>query len=126
MNSVKAILCAFMVAIVLKLFFFDFMVAQGDSMEPAIQNGTVLVISRLRYGFRLPRQQKYLIRWAEPRIGDIVVFYTPAGELAVKRCIALTGTGSFIAGSDNELSSYDSRSYGQVSFDTIIGKVLER
>jgi len=124
MNSIKAILCALILALVLKLFFFDFMIAQGNSMEPAIQNGTVLIVSRLRYGLRLPWQQKYLIRWAQPRIGEVLVFYTPTGELAVKRCIKLTGDNSFIAGGDNELASYDSRSYGAVPFDNIIGKVL--
>ena len=124
MNSTKAILCALMAAIVLKLFFFDFMIAQGDSMEPVIQNGTVLVISCLRYGFRLPWRQKHLIRWAEPQPGEVLVFYTPTGERAVKRCIALTGDGSFIAAGDNERTSYDSRSYGPVPFNNIIGKVL--
>ena len=124
MNSLKAVLLALILAFVLKLFVFDFMVAQGTSMEPAIKNGTVLVISRLRYGFRLPRQQKYLVRWAEPRPGEVLVFFTPTGELAVKRCLMLTGNGSFIAGGDNELTSYDSRSYGPVPFDNIIGKVL--
>ena len=124
MNMLKAVVLALFAALMLKLLVFDFMIAQGSSMEPAIQNGTVLVINRLRYGLRLPWRQNYLIRWAEPRVGDVLVFYTPMGELAVKRCIALTGCGSFFAAGDNELASYDSRSYGQVPFDNIIGKVL--
>ena len=124
MNGIKAVMCALLAALVLRLFFFDFMMAQGNSMEPAIPNGTVLVINRLRYGFRLPWQQEYLLRWAQPREGEVLVFYTPTGEKAVKRCIALTGLGTFIAAGDNELTSYDSRSYGPVPFDNIIGKVL--
>ena len=123
MNGTKAVLWAFVAAFILKLFVFDFMIAQGHSMEPAIQNGNVLVINRLRYGLRLPLQQRYLIRWAMPKSGEIVVFYTPSGELAVKRCFELTN-GGFIARGDNELASYDSRSYGAVSFNNIIGKVL--
>lgn len=126
MSSIKSILLAFLAAVVLKMFVFDFMIAYGSSMEPAIQNGAVLVINRLAYGLRLPWQQRYLIRWAEPRVGDVLVFFTPTGELAVKRCIALTGYGSFIAGGDNELASFDSRSYGPVPFDNIIGRVLWR
>ena len=124
MNSTKAVLLALVAALVLKLFFFDFMIAQGHSMEPAIKNGSVLVISRLRYGLKIPWRQKYLIRWAQPAAGEVVVFYTPSGELAVKRCAALTEGGLFIAEGDNELASYDSRSYGPVPADNIIGKVL--
>lgn len=93
-------------------------------MEPAIQNGAVLIVSRLRYGLRLPWLQKYSIRWAQPQTGEVVVFYTPTGELAVKRCIGLTEWGSFYAEGDNGNASYDSRAYGPVPVDNIVGKVL--
>jgi len=123
MNGRKAVILALFTAFLIKIFFFDFMIAQGSSMEPAIKSGKVLVISRLRYGFRFPLMQRYLFRWSKPKIGEIVVFYTPSGELAVKRCIALD-EGGFIAQGDNQNVSYDSRSYGSVPIDNIIGKVL--
>ena len=93
-------------------------------MEPAIKNGTVLIINRLRYGLRLPLQKEYLINWAQPKPGEVLVFYTPTGELAVKRCTQLNEWGSFYVEGDNENASYDSRSYGPVHVDNIIGKVL--
>ena len=111
-------------AFVVKMFVFDFMITQGHSMEPAMKSGAVLVVSRLRYGLRLPVRQRYLLRWSRPNIGEVVVFYTPSGELAVKRCTDLTERGDFIAEGDNSLLSYDSRSYGPVPVDNIIGKVL--
>jgi signal peptidase I len=120
----KAILGAFVVAIVMKLFLFDFMIADGSSMEPAIWPGNVLVVSRLAYGFRLPWTRSYLWRWSAPEIGDVLVFYTPEGQTVVKRCAGFAGTGEFIALGDNSLQSYDSRSYGPVDVDNIIGKVL--
>lgn len=122
-NGTKAVFLAIATALVMKLFFFDFIIAQGHSMEPAIKSGAVLIISKLTYGIRLPWRQKYLIRWAQPKPGEVVIFYTPMGELAVKRCTALTG-GGFFAEGDNDLASYDSRAYGNVSVDNIIGKVL--
>lgn len=130
-KQIKPIFLAILAAIILKLFFFDFIIAQGHSMEPAIKSGTVLVVSRLRYGLRLPFSfrrdgQKYLLRWAEPKIGEVVVFYTPDGDLAVKRCKTLTSWNSFYAEGDNDLASYDSRAYGPVPFDNITGKVLGR
>jgi signal peptidase I len=120
----KAILGAFVAAIIIKLFLFDFIVAEGNSMEPAIHNGSVLIINRVQYGLRFPWQQGYLIRWAAPKQGDLVVFYSPLGDIAVKRCDAITGNGNFIAHGDNSLQSYDSRSYGPISIDATIGKVL--
>ncbi|MCL1930889.1 MAG: S26 family signal peptidase [Treponema sp.] len=119
----KAVLGAFAAALLIKLFLFDFIIAEGFSMEPAIHSGSVLVVNRLQYGLRFPGQTGYLIRWAQPRQGELVVFYTPAGEIAVKRC-GEAAEGAFIAQGDNSLLSYDSRSYGPVSADATIGKVL--
>jgi len=123
MNGTKAVLLALFAAFFLKIFFFDFIIAQGSSMEPSIKSGKVLIINRLRYGLRLPWMQRYLIRWSNPKTGEVVIFYTPSGELAVKRCVETDKTGFFAEG-DNQNVSYDSRSYGFVPIDNIIGKVL--
>jgi len=120
----KAILGAFALALLIKLFLFDFIITEGNSMEPAIHSGAVLIVNRLCYGLRFPGQTGYLVRWAAPREGDLVVFYAPSGEIAVKRCGGFTGEGQFMAQGDNSLQSYDSRSYGPVSVNAIIGKVL--
>ena len=123
MKDIKAIILALSTALFLKLFLLDFMIAQGNSMEPAIKSGTILVVNRMRYGIRPPWRQKYLVRWMQPKEGEVVVFYTPSGELAVKRFFAMT-EGGFLAKGDNAASSYDSRSYGPIPVDNIIGKVL--
>ncbi|MDR0386457.1 MAG: signal peptidase I [Treponema sp.] len=120
----KAILGALAAAVAMKLFLFDFVIADGASMEPAIKPGAVLVINRLAYGFRLPWARSYLLRWSIPEAGDILVFYTPENQIVVKRCAGFAGRGGFIALGDNSLQSYDSRSYGPVEVDNVIGKVL--
>jgi signal peptidase I len=120
----RAVFCAIIAAVIIKLFLFDLILADGDSMSPAIKSGTVLVINRLQYGLRFPGQQAYLVRWASPKPGEVVVFYTPGGELAVKRCEESTERGAFFAQGDNSLQSYDSRSYGQIPVDNTIGRVL--
>jgi signal peptidase I len=122
--SMRGILAALLVALGMKLFLFDFMIAEGTSMSPAIKPGTILVINRLRYGLRLPGSRSYLLRWDNPSPGEVVVFYTPGDIVAVKRCAALTGPGEFVALGDNGAQSFDSRSYGPVPADNIIGKVL--
>jgi signal peptidase I len=123
-NSRKAVLGAFLVAIMMKVFCFDFVIAEGQSMTPVIESGSVLLVSRLSYGLRLPLSDRYLLRWSQPQVGDVVIFYTPQGEIAVKRCARITEQNGFIALGDNRVDSYDSRAYGPVPFQQVIGKVL--
>ncbi|MDR3138970.1 MAG: signal peptidase I [Treponema sp.] len=120
----RAILGAFIAALFMKIFLFDFMLTEGQSMMPVIKPGSVLLVNKMVYGFRLPWSGAYIAWWARPKQGDVVVFYTPAGEVAVKRCAEITKKNEFIALGDNTLQSYDSRSYGPVPLDHIIGKVL--
>ncbi|MDR3122326.1 MAG: signal peptidase I [Treponema sp.] len=120
----KAILLGCAAALLMKFFLFDFMVTEGPSMTPTIKSGRVLVVLRLAYGFRPPGARGYLLRWSKPKAGDVVVFLTPRGDTAVKRCGAWGGDGTFFALGDNNRESYDSRSYGPVPVDHIIGKVF--
>jgi signal peptidase I len=118
------ILLAFLAALVVKGFLFEFMIAEGRSMLPAIEPGSVLVLNRLAYGITVPWTNHYLLRWGRPRAGDVVVFYTPRGEWAVKRCGAVSEDQTFFALGDNTLESFDSRSYGPIPVDRVLGKVL--
>ncbi|MDR1287311.1 MAG: S26 family signal peptidase [Treponema sp.] len=119
----RAVFCAFILGGVLKFFVFDLMIAEGKSMEPSIRTGTVLVVNRLVYGFRFPWMKTYLVRWALPRPGDVVIFHAPGSGVAVKRCVEIA-EGHFMALGDNGPLSFDSRSYGPVPVDCIIGKAL--
>jgi signal peptidase I len=114
----------FIAALLIKFFILDFMIAEGESMSPAIKPGAVLLVCRVFYGLRLPGSLAYLFRWGKPREGDVVVFYTPNGEIAVKRCREAVFGDEFYALGDNASHSYDSRNYGPVSNDNIIGRVL--
>jgi signal peptidase I len=118
-----AIAAAFLAAILIKNVLFDFMIVRGRSMLPAIEPGAVLCVNRLAYGFRLPWSQSWLFRWSLPREGEVVVFRTPGGSMAVKRCGGTSG-GAFFARGDNSPESYDSRSYGPVPVENIVGKVV--
>lgn len=91
-------------------------------MVPAIQSGSILFVNKISYGFRAPFCGLYLMRWAKPKPGDVVVFWTPYGDLAVKRCAGLEGENSFLAYGDNSSASFDSRFYGSVPLDNIVGK----
>jgi signal peptidase I len=123
-SASRGVLAAFAAALLMKLFLFDFMLAEGNSMTPAVKPGTILLVLKTAYGIRLPWSGKYLFFWALPKEGDVVVFYTPQGEIAVKRCAGSAGKGAFIALGDNSRDSLDSRSYGPVPADHIVGKVI--
>jgi signal peptidase I len=122
-----AVVAALVVAMVFKFFVFDFMIVEGLSMWPALKSGSVKVVYHLAYGLRIPWTGRYAVRWRLPARGDVVVFTTPQGDIAVKRCAGVEHEGGgyrFVALGDNSLESYDSRSYGAVPVDDIIGQVL--
>jgi signal peptidase I len=122
-----AIAAALAVAALLKLFVIDFMIADGRSMLPTIRPGFVLVVNRLAYGWRWPFGSGYALRWAAPKSGDLVVFVAPDGRTAVKRYASTTAAApddDFYALGDNAGESWDSRSYGPVPIDAILGKIM--
>ena len=119
----KAVAAAFITAVIIKLFILDLMVVDGHSMDPVIKPGTMVIVCRIFYGAKLPGIGDYFIQWRVPREGEIVVFYTPLGEIAVKRLGEALEDG-FMAYGDNNTESYDSRDYGPVPYENIIGRVL--
>ena len=93
-------------------------------MLPTIKPGTVVLVNRAAYGLRNPLSNGYLCRWGRPSVGDIVVFPAPDGLFAVKRFHAADGEGLFLAFGDNKEESLDSRQYGPIRTDSILGKVM--
>jgi signal peptidase I len=120
----KAILVAFLAALLIKFFILDFMIAEGNSMVPAIKNGAILAVYKVSYGIRLPGSSTYILQWGSPKEGEVIIFYTPAGEVAVKRCGEILADGFYYVLGDNSSQSYDSRNYGPIPKNHIIGKVL--
>ena len=120
----KAIMGALLAALLIKFFILDIMIAEGQSMAPAIKPGTVLLVCKVFYGIRMPTSGAYILKWRKLREGDVLVFYTPLGEIAVKRCVYILPEDRFHALGDNRSYSYDSRNYGSVSSNNIIGRVL--
>lgn len=90
-GTAAAVATALATALVLKLVAFDFVISEGRSMLPTVRPGSILLVDRLAYGLTLPFARSYLLRWAEPAAGDIVVFVAPDGTNAIKRCAAVPG-----------------------------------
>jgi nickel-type superoxide dismutase maturation protease len=81
------------------------------SMQPTLQPGDHLLV----------------MRWARPRVGQIGVFRDPgfSKRLLVKR-VAARGDSGYVLASDNPNVSRDSRDFGPVPTDTVVGVLLWR
>ncbi|TXD37839.1 signal peptidase I [Lujinxingia vulgaris] len=71
-----AILCA----LVLRAFFFEAFKIPSGSMEPTLLRGDHLFVNKIRYGIRVPFTTTFLMRFAEPQRGEVVVFRFPSEE----------------------------------------------
>jgi signal peptidase I len=91
-SSLPAIGLATLCAIILLFNCLDARRVDGLSMEPTLSPGQLVYINRVAYGLRLPFLDGYLVTWAVPKPGEMVVFLNPhEGRQVVKRCIAVAG-----------------------------------
>jgi len=114
-------------AVFARMFVIDAAVVQGKSMLPRYRGGEVVILVKAAYGLRSPGG-RYVIRWGQPREGDVVAAVRPdTGERVIKRVGEIRGGREspqyFLVG-DNGLESIDSRDFGPLPLDDIIGKVL--
>ena len=88
----------------------------GNSMQPLLQPGEEILINPFAY-------QK-----VSPQINDLVVAMHPhqEGLEIVKRIHRIDEDGTFFLLGDNLAHSTDSRSFGTISQEKIIGKVTSR
>ncbi|MDR0910512.1 MAG: signal peptidase I [Spirochaetaceae bacterium] len=124
-KTLLAIFSACGFALLVKLFFLDMIIVEGPSMEPSFHSGSIVLLLRSAYGLRFPLGRNYIIHWAKPAENDIIVFITPDGVDAIKRVVNVDDyNGKFFAEGDNAKDSYDSRFYGSLQIDNILGKVI--
>ncbi|MBN1423664.1 signal peptidase I [Candidatus Fermentibacteria bacterium] len=82
---------------VIALFAFRSAIADWNdvptgSMRPTILEGERIFVNKLAYDLKVPFTRQRIACWADPRRGDIVVFYSPAdGKRLVKRVIGVPG-----------------------------------
>jgi signal peptidase I len=62
------------------------------SMKPTIQEGDRVVVNKLAYDLKIPFTTINVLKWGDPRRGDIVVLFSPRdGTRLVKRVVAIPG-----------------------------------
>jgi signal peptidase I len=112
----KVVLLGLLLALILRLFVFSSFKVPTPSMEPAILAGDYILVNKLAYGARLPRNFNFMnggnfetfrIKgFSKVKRNDVVVFnfpYPNGGSIDwdlnlyyVKRCVALPGDTFYI------------------------------
>lgn len=80
-DTVRAVAVAVLLALLVRHFVVETYKVNGESMQPTLQNGERLLVSKFAY------------RFGPPRPGEIIVFHPPlpVTEDYVKRVIAIGG-----------------------------------
>ena len=92
------------------------MVVRDESMRPTLRPGDRLWVDRRAYRYRVPRP------------GDLVVLRDPADSARwlVKRVAAVGPDGRLTVASDDPSVGRDSRAFGPIAPDAVVGRVYRR
>ncbi|MBA3535043.1 MAG: signal peptidase I [Tatlockia sp.] len=64
----------------------------SGSMEPTLYVGDLILVNKLAYDLKVPFTTTHFAQWANPKRGEIVVFYKPGdGQRLIKRIIGTPG-----------------------------------
>ncbi len=116
-----------------RAFLFDLAFVEGKSMLPGLKSGDLVLVAKAAYGLRGP-SAGYIFRWNSPQDGDLVIALRPDTGRAVLKRIWVEGEGGrslfgrkapegflYLLG-DNEFESLDSRVFGPVPMNNVVGK----
>jgi len=80
------------VVFLIRTFVFESYRIPSGSMEDTLLIGDFLFGLKFWYGIKIPFANKFIIQWAHPHRGEIVIFRSPyEWRNLVKRCVALGG-----------------------------------
>lgn len=89
----EAILIAVLLALFIRAFVVQAFKIPSGSMMTTLLIGDHILVSKFRYGIKLPIVDRNLIDWDRPQRGDIIVFKYPQDPSKdfIKRVIAVPG-----------------------------------
>lgn len=92
-DLVRALGLCFIAVLVVRSFLFEPFKIPSSSMVPTLKIGDHIFVSKFSFGLSLPFTKVELIRWGEPKQGDIIVFLFPRDESLhyIKRVVGVPG-----------------------------------
>ncbi len=151
---IKIVVIALVIVIPIRYYIFQPFLVKGQSMEPNFETGDYLIIDEISYRFRDPQRgeiivfkspqnssQRYIKRiiglpYETIEIKDGKVFinnkeldeksYLPISTQTPGNTLITLGKNEYFVLGDNRLASYDSRRWGPLLREDIIGRVFIR
>lgn len=143
----KKFITIVIIIIILKIFVFNFILVKGDSMNPKFKNNDFMFLNKIIYRFsNIKRQEVVVIKYKD---NDLIkrIIGLPNDKIKVENGklyinnkevkenyinsytasydfdeITLKDNEYFVMG-DNRYNSYDSRNFGTIMKNNIIGRV---
>jgi signal peptidase I len=92
LREVIPLFTALAIVLVTRSSFADHYRVPSGSMEPTVQVGDQICVSKNAYGLRVPAPERYVARASAPARGDVVVLASPLdGTVLLKRVVAVPG-----------------------------------
>jgi signal peptidase I len=90
---VEPIVIAILIALFIRTFVVQAFKIPSSSMEPTLQVGDYILVTKFLYGVRIPYTNTKFFQFAKPKRGDVVVFIFPKDRSKdfIKRVIATGG-----------------------------------
>jgi signal peptidase I len=89
----EPIVVAVLIALFIRTFIIQAFKIPSSSMEPTLQVGDHILVSKFIYGVKIPFTDTRLFQFNKPKRGDIVVFIFPKDQTKdfIKRVIGIEG-----------------------------------
>jgi signal peptidase I len=99
---IEPIFIAILIALFIRAFIVQAFKIPSSSMEPTLQVGDHILVSKFIYGIRIPFTQTKLFQYKTPKRGDVIVFVYPkdASKDFIKRVIGVGGDRVNIEGEE--------------------------
>lgn len=150
---IKIVVIALVIVVPIRYFIFQPFLVKGQSMEPNFESGDYLIIDEISYRIREPQRgevivfkypqnpsQRYIKRiiglpneTVEIKNGKVLINnkeldekYLPLYTYTTGDIVVILGENEFFVLGDNRTASYDSRRWGPVPRQNIIGRVFIR
>jgi signal peptidase I len=87
---------AILIALLLRAFVIEAFKIPTGSMIPTLMVGDHIFVNKFIYGLRVPFTHRFMVRFSEPKRGDVAVFEFPGdgedkGKDFIKRIVAVAG-----------------------------------